>query len=384
MLLESIEVENFRNLSGKISWGSGLNILYGNNGQGKTNWLEAIHLLSRTKSFRTQRLQETIRFGNDSAFVSGVVCSGIDLQRELRVSLRDNTKALTVNAKRETLARYLGQLQVFAFTADQLEVVRGAPEARRNFIDRGVASLRPAYVQTVSDYNKVLKQKNRILQDSSERELRQEEVSDLVAPWNAQIVTLGTEIHAARTDYTARLNAALEANLFERTELMISYQSALEGRGDLADYAGLLESRLHLRLPAEAAAGRALIGPHRDDLSIHLEGREMRVYGSSGQQRSALLLLDLAAITVYNSWYQNYPLFLVDDVDAELDEKRIKRLLEYLEGRTQTFITTSKKSHLEGFLSKANVHEIIDGEAMSKAVDDNRLTAAAANAESVS
>ena len=119
---------------------------------------------------------------------------------------------------------------------------------------------------------------------------------------------------------------------------------------------------MRLRLPAEAAAGRALIGPHKDDLSIHLEGRETRVYGSSGQQRSALLLLDLAAISVYNSWHHNYPLFLVDDVDAELDEKRIRRLLEYLEGRTQTFITTSKRSHLEGFLSKANVHEIVEGE----------------------
>ena len=127
----------------------------------------------------------------------------------------------------------------------------------------------------------------------------------------------------------------------------------------------LLRERLQLRLPAEVAAGRALIGPHRDDLEILLEGREMRVYGSSGQQRSALLLLDLAAISVYNSWHHDYPLFLIDDVDAELDEKRIRRLLEYLEGRTQTFITTSKRSHVEGFLSRANVHEIEEGEAVS-------------------
>ena len=104
----------------------------------------------------------------------------------------------------------------------------------------------------------------------------------------------------------------------------------------------------------------------------------MRVYGSSGQQRSALLLLDLAAISVYNSWHQNYPLFLVDDVDAELDEKRIKRLLEYLEGRTQTFITTSKRSHLEGFLSKANVQEIVQGEAVPSELKQSVFSAAAA------
>src|SRR6185295_7518212 len=180
MILDFVEVDNFRNLSGKISWGPGLNIIHGNNGQGKTNWLEAIHLLSRTKSFRTQRLQETIKFGQDSAFVAGTVSSGEDLQRDLRITLKDNTKSIAVNGKREQLTRYLGQLQVFSFTADQLEVVRGMPEARRHFIDRGVASLRPAYVQTVSDYNKVVKQKNRILQDSQERELRLAETENLI------------------------------------------------------------------------------------------------------------------------------------------------------------------------------------------------------------
>ena len=377
MILESLEVNNFRNLSGKISWGPGLNILYGNNGQGKTNWLEAIHTLSRTKSFRTQRLQESIRFGEDSAFIEGQVSTGEDLHRDLRISLRENTKSIWVNGKREQLARYLGLLQVFAFTADQLEVVRGMPEARRHFIDRGVASLRPAYVRTVSDYNKIIKQKNRILQEASERELRLEEIENLVAPWNDQLAILGTEIHKARVEYTERLNGALERSLFEPSELQIRYASSLESRGELSDYETLLRERLRLRLPAEMAAGRSLIGPHRDDLAIHLAGREMRVYGSSGQQRSALLLLDLAAISVYNSWYQDYPVFLVDDVDAELDEKRIRRLLEYLEGRTQTFITTSKRSHLEGFLSKANVHEIVQGEALSTELNRSAFSATA-------
>src|SRR5258705_11661324 len=336
MLLTEIEATNFRNLSGKIVWGPQLNIIYGNNGQGKTNWLEAIHILSRTKSFRTQRLQESIRFGQDTGSIVGQVSTGADLNRDLGIALRENTKSISVNGKREALARYLGLLQVFTFSADQLEVVRGVPEARRHFIDRGVASLRPAYVQTVSDYNTVIKQKNRILHDASERELRLAEVENLIAPWNEQLGRLGTEIHEARVDYTERLNLVIERTLFEPAELQIRYLSALESKGDLGDYEALLSQRLELRLPAEMSAGRALVGPHRDDLGIHLAGREMRTYGSSGQQRSALLLLDLAAISVYNSSHNNYPIFLVDDVDAELDEKRIKRLLEYLEGRTQT------------------------------------------------
>src|SRR6186997_1693772 len=101
MLLAAIEATNFRNLSGRIEWGPRLNIFYGNNGQGKTNWLEAIHLLSRTKSFRTQRLQETIKFGERTAFVTGRVSTGNDLQRDLEVSLRNNTKSFSVNGKRE-------------------------------------------------------------------------------------------------------------------------------------------------------------------------------------------------------------------------------------------------------------------------------------------
>ena len=361
MLLAAIEATNFRNLSGRIEWGPRLNIIYGNNGQGKTNWLEAIYVLARTKSFRTQRLQEAIRFDEQLAIVRGTVTSGSDIQRELQVSLHDNSKTIFVNSKREPLARYITQLQVFSFTAADLEVVRGAPEARRRFIDRGISSIKPAYLKTISDYAKVLKQKNRVLQLANENELRADRVEDLIGPWNEQMVQLGGLIHRARVEYVDNLNATLERQLFERRDVTTRYVSSLENKGDLSDYEALLRSRLELRLAAEVAAGHALIGPHRDDLEINLDGREIRVYGSSGQQRSALLILDLAAISLYNSASNYHPVFIIDDVDAELDERRIKHLLEYLENRTQTFITTSKRSHVEGFFSRANVYEIEDG-----------------------
>jgi DNA replication and repair protein RecF len=374
MILESTDAHNFRNLSGTIHWGSGLNIIFGNNGQGKTNWLEGIYLLSRTKSFRTQHLQELIRFDQDMAFVRGNVCSG-ELVRELQVSLEGSAKSISVNGKKEELVRYLGQLQVFAFTSNELEVVRGTPEARRRFIDRGVASLSPSYVQTLSKYKKVLKQKNRILQDSIETGLGLGETEDLVAPWNEQLGNLAHQIHESRTEYIGRINAVLEPGLFDRREVQIRYVSSLEGKGDLRDYRTLIDDRLHVRLEAELSAGRALIGPHRDDLEILLDGHEMRVYGSAGQQRSALLLLDLAAIAVYNLWHRDYPLFLIDDVDAELDEKRINSLLEYLESRTQTFITTSKRSHVQTFLSTANVYEIEDGKVSNGDLKTNSVSA---------
>ena len=375
MLLAAIEATNFRNLSGRIEWGPRLNIIYGNNGQGKTNWLEGIYLLARTKSFRTQRLQEAIKFGEELAIVRGTVTTGADLERELQVTLHDNSKTIFVNAKRETLTRYLSLLQVFSFTAADLEVVRGGPEARRRFLDRGISSLKPAYLKTISDYSKVLKQKNRVLQLANENELRLDQAEDLVAPWNEQLVQLGALIHRAREEYVGGLNRMLERQLFERRDVTTRYVSSLENKGDLTDYESLLRSRLALRLPAEVSAGHALIGPHRDDLEIHLDGREIRVYGSSGQQRSALLLLDLAAISLYNSATSEHPVFVIDDVDAELDERRIRHLLEYLENRTQTFITTSKRSHVEGFFSRANVYEIEDGRVRSSQSRTDRASA---------
>ena len=375
MLLAAIEALNFRNLSGRIEWGPRLNIIYGNNGQGKTNWLEAIYLLARTKSFRTQRLQEAIKFGEELAIVRGVVTTGSDFERELQVSLHDNSKTILVNAKKETLTRYLTQLQVFSFTATDLEVVRGVPEARRRFIDRGISSLKPSYLKTFSDYNKVLKQKNRLLQLANEGEFSLEKAEDLLAPWNEQLIQLGITIHRDREDYVANLSAVLERQLFEQRDVTVRYVSSLEGKGDLGDYESVLRSRISLRLPAEVSAGRALIGPHRDDMEILLDGREIRVYGSSGQQRSALLLLDLAAISLYNSGSNNHPVFIIDDVDAELDEGRIRHLLEYLESRTQTFITTSKRSHVEGFFSRANVYEIEDGKVRSSSVKTDPASA---------
>ena len=365
MLLESIEVHNFRNLSGKIFWGPGLNIIYGNNGQGKTNWLEAIHTLARTKSFRTQHLQESIRFNSELATIKGRVAYGGDIHRDLQIALHGNTKSFSINGKREPLSQYLDQLYVVAFTADELEVIRGMPDARRRFIDRGAASLQPSYVQTIADYSRVIRQKNRILQDSFDREQGLAETEDLIAPWNTQLVGLAGKIHRARVDYVERLNQALECRVFGQEQILIRYVSSLEGKGDLNDYEGLITERLRFRLPAEVAVGHSLIGPHRDELAILFDGREMRVYGSAGQQRSALLLLDLAAISLYNSSVNEHPVFIIDDVDAELDEGRIRHLLEYLENRTQTFITTSKRSHVEGFFSRANVYEIEEGHVRS-------------------
>jgi DNA replication and repair protein RecF len=361
MLLESLEAQNFRNLNGKLTSGKGLNIIFGENGQGKTNWLEAIYLLATTKSFKTAKLTETICFGEELAIVKGTVRQSKEIQHNLQVFLQGNTKTLSVNNKKETVHRYLGELHAVIFNSDELEIVRGMPDARRKFLDGGIVSIYPPFVQTLADYNRVIRQKNSLLQSAQDNGYSVERTAEMLEPWNEQLIHLAARIHKARIRYVERLNEVLEKKLFGKEEVSIRYASSLEGKGDLSDYAALLTERLNLRVQAELVAGHALVGTHRDDLDILFDGHDLRKYGSSGQQRSALLILQLATVSVFYEQNQEYPLFLLDDIDAELDYRRIGQLLEFLSGKTQTFVTTSKESFIEKFGGTAEIFTIENG-----------------------
>ena len=362
MLLESLEVKDFRNLRGTLDPSSGLNILVGDNGRGKTNWLEAVYLLSTTRSFKTAKPQEAIRFGGDLAIVRGRVRLSEEISHELQVAIQPNSKILSVNGKRETLHQYLGELHAVVFNSDAVEIVRGHPESRRRFLDDAIVSLHPPFVQTFADFNRVIKQKNSLLQNARDNEFALEKVAELVQPWNEQLVGLATRIHKGRIRVVERLNDALETSLFGNEVISVRYLSSLEGKGDLTDYEGLLTERLAIRVQAETIAGHSLVGPHRDDLEILFDGRDLKKFGSAGQQRSALLLLQLANITVYYTTRGEYPLFLLDDLDAELDYHRIGQLLEFLHGKTQTFVTTSKESFVESFGHDAAIYREKNGE----------------------
>jgi DNA replication and repair protein RecF len=361
MLLESLEVQDFRNLRGSLEMSGGLTILAGENGQGKTNLLEAIYLLSTTKSFKTAKPQEAIKFGQELAIVRGRVRQSEEVVRELQVALQANSKIFSTNGKKETLNDYLGQLHAVVFNSDAIEIVRGHPDSRRRFMDDLITSLHPPFVQTFTDYNRVIKQKNSLLQNARDNEIAIAKVAELLEPWNEQLITLATRIHRGRVRVVERLNEVLETNLFGNEAISIRYLSSLEGKGDLSDYESRIDERLKLRVQAETVAGHALIGPHRDDLEILFDGRELRKFGSAGQQRSAVLLLQLANIAVYHATHNEYPLFLIDDIDAELDYRRVGQLLEFLDGKTQTFVTTSKESLVEKFGQNATVFEVAAG-----------------------
>lgn len=365
MLLETLETHNFRNLSGKLAFTGGLTVFAGENGAGKTNWLEAIAVLAGGRSFRTARLNETVEFEEKEAVIQGAVRESPEIVRELAVCISGNTKRLLINGKRETPHSYAGHLHAVVFTADELEIVRGQPDERRRFLDAGIVGLHPPFTRVFADYNRIVKQKNVLLQTAREQSQAPEKVSEALAPWNQQLTSTGARIHRARLRFVERINEVLEKRLFGREELSVRYQSSLEGKGDLADYENLLAERLRLRVQAELVAGYSLIGPHRDDLELKFDGHDIRKFGSAGQQRSALLLLLLANTGVFHATRGEYPLFLIDDIDAELDYRRIGHLLEFLDGKTQTFVTTSKESFIERFGSSGRLFRVSDGEAKS-------------------
>jgi DNA replication and repair protein RecF len=375
MLLTRIEAYGFRNLEGFAKFGPGINIFYGDNAQGKTNWLEAIYVLGNTKSFRTSQVKDCIGFASQQGILRGETLRG-SVTKEIQLLLAESTKELYVNGKREAVVRYIGNLDVFVFSLEEMEVIRGEPSQRRRFLDRGIVAASPAYLNSLSQYNHIIKQKNRLLSEAGDSDNPASFISQVEA-WNEQLVEFGAAIHDARVDYVGRLNRVLDQNdhghaIFGAERINVRYQSQLEGKGDLENFAQLFGERLALRLQAEIAAGHSLIGPHRDDLEILADGREVGRFGSAGQQRSALLLLDLAQVSIYNSIYEESPVLLIDDIDAELDRSRIEALLGELEGRTQTFVSTSRRAIANRYRDRATVFCVERGRAIEEAQSGGR------------
>jgi DNA replication and repair protein RecF len=361
MILTRLEVEGLRNLSCCVEFGVGRNILVGENAQGKTGLLEAIYLLANTKSFRTSNLRDVISFGAEEAAITGEV-ERAGIRRRLELRLSAVRKDLVVNGKRVETAEYLPCLDALVYSLEAMDVVRGEPSERRRFLDRGVLTLRPAYLRTLADYNRALKQKNRLLREAASDTADPVAMRGLIEVWNDQLVTAGARIHRARAEYVERLAAALRSDLFPEP-VTLRYRSALEAHGDLGDYEGLFRHRLEVRADAEQAAGHALIGPPRDELEVLAGDRDVGRYGSAGQQRSALLILDLAQLSVYYDVFAEYPVLLIDDIDSELDRGRIDRLLGHLEGKAQAIISTSKQAVAEAYADRAAVFAVSAGRA---------------------
>lgn len=338
MFLRSIKLGSFRSLAEtEIQFAPGFNILFGNNGQGKTNLLEAIYLLANTKSFRTHRLHECARFGSQEFWLSGEVCKR-SIYTGLTLRWGNGGKELRVNNKAQPLLEYIGHLDALVISFDQLPIVRGAPEQRRKFLDRGIAQLRKTYLHVLAEFHHTLRQRNHLLTQIRHGSAS---VTDLEV-WESIYAERALVVSSERERYAEELNRVLPEIKFSPDSLRLRY---LRSARDL-EPSSFCETLARVRAE-EIRRGRSLKGPHRDDVQILIGDQDIQNFGSGGQQRSAVFSLLLAAMSLYFAENQEYPVLLIDDIDAELDMHRLAGLLDQLRGDRQVFLSTSKKTVLE-------------------------------------
>lgn len=375
MYLKSLELHHFRNFRAKTcAFSPGITLFTGPNAAGKTNLLEAIHLLSNLRSFRTHALRELIQWDEADGYVRGIVHPGngdaalTEHPKTLAVAVKANARVPVINSKPcRTSKDYLRLLPSATFAPDDLSLVKGAPALRRYFIDHGTFLFSAAYWMLLTDYNRVLLQKNTLLKEFQRKGARDgERLKSLEAAcevWDAQLQAFGSKILAQRLIFVSRLQRLI-AEVYARwlgtdETITLRYKFSIAGAHEEArlpengaetpafeQIAAAYAQAIRQNRERERRLGTTVIGPHRDDLEIFLAGRPLRAYGSQGQQRTAVLALKLAEIHLYFEQYGEYPLLLLDDVTSELDLSRNAKLLEYLQSGMQVFLTATETRDL--------------------------------------
>lgn len=348
MKIISFEAVSFRNHSHSSAvFDEGLNVLAGNNGEGKTNFLEGIFLFASGKSFRGQKDREMIKFGSDCACLR-LTFEDKNAVHTLEAQLFKNKKRRLVKDGNEIskLSEYLGLFRAVIFTPDHLKIVKSSPENRRKLMDMAICQTFPRFVASLSEYNRILSQKNNLLKCG---------VTKLSAPmidvYNEKLATLSASITLNRFNYVRRLSEKASGFLSEMTDgkekLDICYQTQY---GREFSKESLFENCLGLyerKKEDEIAKKATVYGCHHDDFSILINGKDSKLYASQGQQRSVVLALKLAEGELSKHYTGEDGIFLFDDVLSELDKKRREYVTEKLKGR-QVIITSCDYDNSSG------------------------------------
>jgi DNA replication and repair protein RecF len=340
--LLSLTTTNFRNLAeAETEFHPATNIVVGRNGQGKTNLLEAIYFLATTRSFRTSKIASVFRHDLPSVFVSGAVRRD-QLTRTLSVGLETGEtkkRVLMINGEKVTLPAYLHALSVFAYSSARLDVMRGTPEDRRRFLDRGIASIQPAYLEQLSRYGRVLKQRNALLGEIAHH---RQAVGTLDA-WDNELMVAAAAVHRTRAAYATDLGVVF-AEVVARHRYHVTNVELRYKPSTTDDLPRLRRQELKARM--------SLCGPQRDLLELVIDGqngrdeRQASEVLSGGEQKMIVLFLKFAKLELFRRRQEEAPLFLLDDVDAELDLQILQELLSNLPVSTQLFATSAKEAFL--------------------------------------
>jgi DNA replication and repair protein RecF len=343
VLLRHLALSNFRNYSQlDLEPASGLNVYIGANAQGKSNLLEGIAMLGTGKSFRTSRDGDTVRAGVELAVVRGdaTLRSGrVELACVIEKGSRGTRKSYSVNGGGVRYAAYLGQIRVVTFVPADLQLAAGPPGARRAFLNVALAQSEPRYYHELARYRRALQQKNALLRGTVGAD------EELLAVYERTLVDAGTQIMLAR-DHLIRTLAEqahkAHARFAANERLEVRYEPNVPFEVPSRDsVAAAFDARLAQTRESERSRKTALTGPHRDDLLLSLDGVSLAVFGSQGQQRTAVLALKIAEYATMRERSNEAPLLLLDDVLSELDEERANAFLSDIGGFEQAFVTAT-------------------------------------------
>ena len=355
MIIKSIELSNFRNYESlNIQFDSGTNILYGDNAQGKTNILEAAYLSGTTKSHKSSKDKEMIRFNCEEAHIRTIVEKN-DKEYQIDMHLRSRgSKGVAVNkVPIKKASELFGILNIVFFSPEDLNIIKEGPAERRRFLDSELCQLDKLYLSDLAKYNKILNQRNKLLKDISFRP----DLIETLPMWDMQLVETGKRIIQRRKVFIEELNeiiGQIHSNISGGKEhLILKYEPNIE---DIFFGDELLKAK-----QKDLKLCQTTVGPHRDDMLFSVNGIDIRKYGSQGQQRTSALSLKLSEIEIVKKSIHNTPVLLLDDVLSELDSNRQNYLLNSISD-IQTIITcTGLEEFVKNRFHINKVFRVIDG-----------------------
>ncbi|MFD3450517.1 DNA replication/repair protein RecF [Microbacteriaceae bacterium 4G12] len=366
MYIKDLELQSYRNYENlAISFEDKVNVIIGENAQGKTNLMEAIYVLAMAKSHRTSNDRELIRWDADYGRIKGRLHKrNSSLSLELMIS-KKGKKAKLNHLEQQKLSQYIGEMNVVMFAPEDLHLVKGSPQVRRRFLDMELGQIAPVYLYELSQYQKVLLQRNHLLRKMQGDVKKDEAMLDV---FTIQLIEHGAKILQKRFEFlhllqewAAPIHRGISRGL---EELQIIYKPSIDVSEsmDLSKMKEVYYENFQMIKQREFFRGTTLIGPHRDDLQFFVNEKNVQVFGSQGQQRTTALSLKLAEIELIHTEVNEYPILLLDDVLSELDDYRQSHLLNTIQGKVQTFVTTTSVEGIEHeTLKKAKTIHVTNG-----------------------
>ncbi|EKU48160.1 DNA replication/repair protein RecF [Staphylococcus massiliensis] len=368
MKLNTLQLEHYRNYEYvMLDCHPEVNILIGENAQGKTNLLESIYTLALAKSHRTTNDNELIRFNKEYGKIEGELSYRHGVMPLTMFITKKGKKVKVNHIEQSRLTKYIGHLNVVLFAPEDLNIVKGSPQIRRRFIDMELGQISALYLNDLSQYQRILKQKNHYLK---KLQIGKTDDTTMLEILNQQFAEYALSVTRRRqrfVDELQKLAKPIHSGITNNQEtLSLKYQPSvkIEADDEATQYEALLET-LNNHITKEKERGVSVIGPHRDDLSFNVNGMDAKTYGSQGQQRTTALSIKLAEIELMNQEVGEYPILLLDDVLSELDDSRQTHLLTTIQHKVQTFVTTTSVDGIDHEIMKhAKLYRINQGEIM--------------------